>query len=100
MPLEGQTVELGEASLPPAGLSHGPGLDTVLAATCSLVKEGGAEGGLVSWTTNESPAHPARLTAALCCDLTGALLSSATIPAPGSTVIKLEATDHDSGDNS
>ena len=88
-------MELGEASLPPAGLSHGPGLDTVLAATCSLVKEGGAEGGLVSWTTNESPAHPARLTAALCCDLTGALLSSATIPAAGSTVIKRQR----SGDN-
>ena len=95
MPLEGQAVELGGASLPPAGLSHGPGLDTVLAATCSLVKEGGAEGGLVSWTTNESPAHPARLTAALCCDLTVALLSSATIPAPGSTVIKRQR----SGDN-
>ena len=31
LPLEGQAVELGGASLPPAGLSHGPSLDTVLA---------------------------------------------------------------------
>ena len=54
MPLEGQTVELGEASLPPAGLSHGPGLDTVLAATCSLVKEGGAEGGPLEATDRDS----------------------------------------------
>ena len=31
LPLEGQAVELGGASLPPAGLSHGPSLNTVLA---------------------------------------------------------------------
>ena len=31
MPLEGQAVELGRASLPLAGLSHGPSLNTVLA---------------------------------------------------------------------
>ena len=70
-------MELGGASLPPAGLSHGPGLDTVLAValpgplvllslsltldragllgwTCSLVKEGGAEGGPLEATDRDS----------------------------------------------